>query len=179
MKESAKLPVTQTNTSETVIASQPIFTRILAITDFSLRSQAAAEHAVQLAKSMHARLTLLHVLPQSSAFGYTMGGIEAAQTLAEETRRIKANYGEVDSTFRIGLDLHDEIISVAREIAADLLVVSTHGDSWIHFLFGSDAAKIVRDAPCPILVVRQIGKNRRQEVWWNRKTHPRLNQWLR
>jgi hypothetical protein len=44
-----------------------------------------------------------------------MGGIEAAQTLAEETRRIKANYGEVDSTFRIGLDLHDEIISVARD----------------------------------------------------------------
>ena len=55
MKESAKLPVTQTNTSETVIASQPIFTRILAITDFSLRSQAAVEYAVQLAKSMHAR----------------------------------------------------------------------------------------------------------------------------
>jgi hypothetical protein len=61
MKESAKLPVTQTNTSETVIASQPIFTRILALTDFSLRSQAAVEYAVQLAKSMHARLTLLHI----------------------------------------------------------------------------------------------------------------------
>jgi nucleotide-binding universal stress UspA family protein len=161
MKESAKLPVTQTKTSETVIASQPIFTRILALTDFSLRSQAAVEYAVHLAKSMHARLTLLHILPQSSAFGYTMGGIEAAKKLAEETTRIKANYGEVDSTFRTGLDLHDEIISVAREIAADLLVVSTHGDSgWIHFLFGSDAAKIVRDAPCPILVVRQIGQNR-------------------
>ena len=86
---------------------------------------------------------------------YSPTSEEAAKKLAEETKRIRANYGEVDSTFRTGFDLHDEIISVAREIAADLLVVSTHGDTgWIHFLFGSDAAKIVRDAPCSILVVR-------------------------
>ena len=155
MKESAKLPVTATKTPKTVIAPQPIFTRILAPTDFSTRSQAAVGYAVELARSMHARLTLLHILPQSSAFGYTMGGIEAAKKLAEETTRIKTNCEKVDSTFRTGLDLHDEIMSVAMEIAADLLVVSTHGHTgWIDFLFGSDAAKIVRDAPCPILIVR-------------------------
>ena len=155
MKEAAKPPVAQTETAETVVAPQPVSTRILALTDFSHRSQSAVEHAAQLARSMHARLTLLHVLPPPSAFDYTMGGLEAAKKLAQETTRIKANYGEVDSTFRTGLDLHDEIISVAREIAADLLVVSTHGDTgWKNFLFGSDAAKIVRDAPCPILVVR-------------------------
>ena len=155
MKETANSPVTQTETAETVIAQQLASTRILALTDFSHRSQAAVEYAVQLAKSMHARLTLLHVLPPPSAFDYTIGGLEAAKKLAEETTRIKANYGEVDSTFRTGLDLHDEIISVAREIVADLLVVSTHGDiGWKHFLFGSEAAKIVRDAPCPVLVVR-------------------------
>ncbi len=154
MKEAAKPPVAQTETAETVIAPPPVSTRILALTDFSHRSQSAVEHAAQLARSMHARLTLLHVLPPPSAFDYTMGGLEAAKKLAQETTRIKANYGEVDSTFRTGLDLHDEIISVAREIAADLLVVSTHGDTgWKNFLFGSDAAKIVRDAPCPILVV--------------------------
>jgi universal stress protein A len=163
MKETAKLLVTQTKTA--VIAPQPVFTRILALTDFSHRSQAAIEYAVQLARSMQARLTLLHVLPEPSAFDYTMGGFsrgeweegkeEAVKKLAEETTRTKADYGEVDSLFRTGLDFHDEIISVAREIAADLLVVSTHGyTGWKHFLFGSDAAKIVKDAPCPILVVR-------------------------
>jgi universal stress protein A len=155
MKETANSPIAQTEAAETVIAQQPASTRILALTDFSRRSQAAVEYAVQLAKSMHARLTLLHVLPPQSDFNYTMGGLEAAKKLAEETTCIKANYGEVDSTFRTGLDLHDEIISVAREIVADLLVVSTHGDTgWKHFLFGSDAAKIAKDAPCPILVVR-------------------------
>jgi nucleotide-binding universal stress UspA family protein len=83
------------------------------------------------------------------------GKEEAANKLAEEATRIKAKYSEVDSLFRTGLDLHDEIIKAAREIAADLLVVSTHGYAgWKHFLFGSDAAEIVKDAPCPILVVR-------------------------
>jgi universal stress protein A len=165
MKETAKLLVAQTRTAETIIAPQPVVTRILALTDFSHRSQAAVEYAVQLARSMHARLTLLHVLPEPSAFDYTMGGFsqgeweegkeEAGKKPAEETTRTKTSYGEVDSLFRTGLDLYDEIISVAREIAADLLVVSTHGYSgWKHFLFGSDAAKIAKDAPCPILVVR-------------------------
>jgi nucleotide-binding universal stress UspA family protein len=155
LKETAKPLVAQSKTAETVIAPAPVFTRILALTDFSHRSQAAVEYAAQLARSTHARLTLLHVLPPPSAFDYTMGGLEAVKKLAEERTRIKANYGEVDSTLRTGINIHDEIISVAREIAADLLVVSTHGDTgWNHFLFGSDAAKIVRDAPCPILVVR-------------------------
>jgi nucleotide-binding universal stress UspA family protein len=155
MKQTANSTVAKTETAETVIAQQPACPHILALTDFSHRSQAAVEYAVQLAKSMHARLTLLHVWPPPSAFDYTMGGLEAAKKLAEETTCIKANYGEVASTFRTGLNLHDEIISVAKEIIADLLVVSTHGDTgWKHFLFGSEAAKIVRDAPCPVLVVR-------------------------
>jgi hypothetical protein len=63
MKESAQPPVTQTETVETVVAPQPIFTRILALTDFSHRSQAAVEYAIEVARSMHARLALLHVLP--------------------------------------------------------------------------------------------------------------------
>jgi nucleotide-binding universal stress UspA family protein len=102
MKETAKSPVAQTETAEAVIAPQPVLTRILALTDFSHRSRAAVEYATQLARAMHARLTLLHVLPQSSAFDYAMGGLEAAKKLIEETTRIKANYGEVDSTFRTG-----------------------------------------------------------------------------
>ena len=165
MKEAAQPPVTRTETVETVVAPQPVFTRILALTDFSHKSRAAVGCAIEVAWSMHARLALLHVLPEPSAFDYTMGGFlqreweegkeEAAKKLAEETTHIKAKYGEVDSIFPTGLDLHDEIINVAREIAADLLVVSTRGDTgWKNFLFGSDAARIVRDAPCPILVVR-------------------------
>ena len=79
MKETAKAPVAKTKTAETVIAPPPVLTRILALTDFSHRSRAAVDYAARLARSMHARLTLLHVLPQPSAFDYTMGGLEACQ----------------------------------------------------------------------------------------------------
>jgi nucleotide-binding universal stress UspA family protein len=49
----------------------------------------------------------------------------------------------------------DEIVRAAIDLSADLLVISTHGHSgWKHFLFGSDAEKIVEQAPCPVVVVR-------------------------
>jgi Universal stress protein family len=66
MKETAKPTVAQTETAGTAIAPQPAFTRILALTDFSHKSQAAVEYATQLARSMHARLTLLHIFAAAS-----------------------------------------------------------------------------------------------------------------
>jgi universal stress protein A len=56
---------------------------------------------------------------------------------------------------RYSQDPWKEITAVAAEMAADLLVISTHGRSGLeHFLRGSDAEKIVREAPCPVLVIR-------------------------
>jgi nucleotide-binding universal stress UspA family protein len=53
------------------------------------------------------------------------------------------------------LDMRDEVIRMARETPADLLVLSTHGyTGWKHLLFGSNAEKILERAPCPVLVVR-------------------------
>jgi nucleotide-binding universal stress UspA family protein len=80
---------------------------------------------------------------------------EAEKKLAEETTRAKLTYREVDSLLRTGLELHHEILSVAKEISADLLVLSTHGyTGWKNLLFGSDSEKILVQVPCPILVVR-------------------------
>jgi universal stress protein A len=167
MKETANLPNTQTESvTWTKADAQPVFSRILAPTDFSHRSEVAVEYAVELARKMHAQLTLLHVLPEPSALDYTMGGFpkgewdqmkeEAEKNLAEAVTHAKRTFLEVDSKLRTGLDLHQEILSAAKEISADLLVLSTHGyTGWKHLLFGSDAEKILEHAPCPILVVRQ------------------------
>jgi universal stress protein A len=79
---------------------------------------------------------------------------EAEKKLVGEVTRAKLTFPEVDSLFRTGLDLRDEILSAAKEVSADLLVLSTHGyTGWKHLLFGSDAEKILEHAPCPILVV--------------------------
>jgi nucleotide-binding universal stress UspA family protein len=72
--------------------------------------------------------------------------------------RAKLQHQEVDSVQRTALHPRDEIIGVARALSADLLVISTHGyTGWKHFLFGSDAEKILEHACCPTLVVRSNG----------------------
>ncbi|XXX76228.1 universal stress protein [Sorangium sp. So ce134] len=47
------------------------------------------------------------------------------------------------------------IVSLARELSADLIVVATHPQSPFQRLFGgSTADRIARNAPCPVVVVR-------------------------
>lgn len=52
-----------------------------------------------------------------------------------------------------------EIIGKARECAAGLIVIGTHGRTGVeHVIFGSTAERVVRGAPCPVLTVRMGGK---------------------
>ena len=139
--------------------------RILAPTDFSPNSEKAVAYAIQLARRVGAKLTLLHVVPEPSAVDYSMEGIsiqeiqrweeEAEEKLAELLARAKREYRQIDALQVTALHPRDQIVQAATDWAADLMVISTHGyTGWKHLLFGSDAEKIVQHAPCPILVVR-------------------------
>jgi universal stress protein A len=140
--------------------------RILAPTDFSSRSAAAIDYAMQLGRSLGAQVTLLHLVPEPS-LDYTMGGMpsekweeltaKAETKLDQELAEVKRAYEgvEVDSLLRASLGLREGIVGVVKEISADLLVLSTHGyTGWRHLLFSSDAEKMIHEAPCPVLVVR-------------------------
>ena len=49
-----------------------------------------------------------------------------------------------------------EIVDAAKEVDVDLIVIATHGyTGWKHFAIGSTAERVVRAAPCPVLVVRE------------------------
>jgi universal stress protein A len=159
--------VTTSQGSASHASSVPKFRldRIMAPTDFSQNSEKAVDYAIQLARRLGAKLTLLHVIPEPSALDYNIGGIpkeeiegwqrEAQKRLAEQLTRAKIEYPEVDSVQRTGLHPRDEIVSAARDLSADLLVISTHGyTGWKHFLLGSHAEKILEQAPCPTLVIR-------------------------
>ncbi len=51
---------------------------------------------------------------------------------------------------------HFEIIRYAKENSIDLIVMASHGLSgWEHALFGSTAERVLRESPCPVLVVRK------------------------
>ena len=56
---------------------------------------------------------------------------------------------------RTGLPAH-EIVEAAKELDTDLIIIATHGyTGWKHFCIGSTAERVVRAAPCPVLVVRE------------------------
>jgi nucleotide-binding universal stress UspA family protein len=111
---------TGSSTSPKDSAAQPSWDRnfnfghLLAPTDFSPESERAVEYAVQLARRLGARLTLLHVNPPPSALGYSVGGgvsteqieewqKEAEKELADQLARVKLEYENVDSVQRTGL----------------------------------------------------------------------------
>ena len=138
---------------------------IVAPTDFTPKSEKAIRYAVQLAKLVRARLTLLHVIPEAASTPHAIAGFpaykveewrqEAGEKLHEELTKAKLEYDTVDTLMTLALDMRDEVIRIARETPADLLVLSTHGyTGWKHLLLGSDAEKILERAPCPVLVVR-------------------------
>jgi len=53
------------------------------------------------------------------------------------------------------------IIQAAKDVAADLIVMKTHGRHGIaHFIIGSVAEHVVREAPCPVLTLTSAAKDR-------------------
>jgi nucleotide-binding universal stress UspA family protein len=139
--------------------------RILVPIDFSACSTKALQYALPLAKEHQAAITLLYVVaPAYSAAEY--GGIDYAQLDASmkdggEKELAKLALDEVrgevstNTLVRVGSPAL-EIVEMARSLAADLIVISTHGRTGLkHAVLGSVAEHVVQRAPCPVLVVRE------------------------
>jgi nucleotide-binding universal stress UspA family protein len=66
----------------------------------------------------------------------------------------RAEGRRVRTAVRVGVP-YEEIVALARDERADLLVIGTRGRSGVpHALLGSVAERVVRLAPCPVLSVR-------------------------
>jgi len=142
------------------------FQKIVCPTDFSGSSGVALDAAVEMAAHFHARLHLVHVVPAlptpKADRNYTFAvpefeaalHAEALEKLEAMTARIGATGAVPESTIGHG-DAGREIVRIAGEWGADLIVIATHGETgWRHVLFGSVAERVVRLAPCPVLTVR-------------------------
>jgi universal stress protein A len=136
--------------------------KILVPVDFSACSRKALEYAIPLAEQFGAELTLLHVLPSSPPVP-ELGPVDVVG-IDDATQELEALQASVrtavpsQSVLRIVRtgDPQVEIIRVARQRGIDLIVLSTHGRTGLsRVLLGSTAEKVVRHAPCPVLVVRQ------------------------
>ncbi|MEP0822329.1 MAG: universal stress protein [Ignavibacterium sp.] len=140
--------------------------RILVPIDFSDHSRKALRYAIPFAEQFGATIDLVYVVeptvyPADFSFGQVgfpaiedelrKRGAEELDELVEKEigKRVKAR-----RAVRTGKAFY-EIILYAREEKMDLIIIATHGHTGIeHVLFGSTAEKVVRKAPCPVLVVR-------------------------
>jgi len=134
---------------------------ILVPLDLSDASQKALPYAVSFAEQFHATLALLYVVqPRDDAeIGYTMYPLEDMTLFKTQLAAIRAANipKEVPVKIEVRHGIFSEaIFDVAEEIEADLIITATHGYTGLkHLLLGSNAEKVVRRAPCPVLVVRE------------------------
>lgn len=141
---------------------------ILLPTDFSECAVHALPAAASLARLHGARIICLHVIePMVPTVGWTPVAeplpvadlserLEqtAASELPKVARREECAGVDVEDVIAHG-EAASEIVRVAKERGADLIVISSHGRTGLgRILFGSTAEAVVRHASCPVLVVK-------------------------
>ncbi len=144
-----------------------MYQRIMVAVDGSATSERGLKEAIGFAADQKAKLAIVHVVDIVVVFGagqfpgtYVEATRELARNIiarARETARTAGIDAEIQSPEIVTSDYHvgDTIAGLAGDWNADLLVVGTHGRrGFSRMLLGSVAERIVRMAPCPLLLVR-------------------------
>ncbi|WP_299817117.1 universal stress protein [uncultured Roseibium sp.] len=121
----------------------------------------ALAKASQLARDYGAKIHLLAVCPEVQSFvasqlpeGWQKREIEATTLILEElAAKLDVPAGAVDSQVRMGTVYH-EVIEEAEMSGCDLILMTSHKPGLSTYFIGSNAAHIVRHAPCSVMVLR-------------------------
>ena len=145
-----------------------MYKHILIPTDGSELSERAARSAVDLAKSIDARLTALHTTPM---FAQTEIGAHAVYTRVLEHKEQSEQTAQqvlsaivqmahavnvsVNTVHRVTDNPWEAIVNVAQELGCDLIFMASHGRRGISaFLMGSETNKVLIHTKIPVLVWR-------------------------
>lgn len=142
---------------------------ILVPIDFSPSSLEALSYAHALGERFGGELHVSYVLEPD--YAYAVPSLlesppfttpeKSEQHVRSELESVTANYAIAGKPAMAHAGFgraFDQVCKLASEIQADLIVLSTHGYTGLkHALLGSTAERVVRHAPCPVLVVRQRG----------------------
>jgi nucleotide-binding universal stress UspA family protein len=141
---------------------------ILVAVDFSEHSEAAVEAAIDLARSLGARIHVVHAfhLPIQIVSPYEVAipdpyleetRAAARQKLAAVVERIRAG-GLPAEAHLSEVPAAQAIAGVAEKVGADLIAMGTRGLTGLrHVLLGSVTERTMRLAPCSVLAVKRPG----------------------
>jgi nucleotide-binding universal stress UspA family protein len=167
---------------------------ILVPLDFSGQSRQALTCAVPLARKHHAKISLVHVAqpPTVSAWrGIPGGGHYLAMNMHQVVNVAKTHLEDLAlqllpedvrgrTVVREGTPAY-EVVSAAKALKADVIVLSTTGCSGLkRVLLGSTAERIVRHAHCPVLTVRrQMNESAMRLLALKKPLYPERLPWRR
>lgn len=136
--------------------------QILAVVDFSEHTDAVIQSAVRQAECSGAGLSVLHVVDYTRPIDddYIIPPDDPVETalLASAKEQLE------DTLHRLGV-IHvrlrvvsgrpkQEILRVAEQESADLIVIGAHGHHGLAGMLGSTTDRVLHRASCPVLIVR-------------------------
>jgi nucleotide-binding universal stress UspA family protein len=147
------------------------FNRILCAVDFSEMSTAAFRQSIELARLFASHLYILHVIEARPVVSKLIGVDEAggmAVELEEKASAALESLVESSASALEGVPLalevtagraFVEILNRAGDWSADLIVLGAKGATALEqIVIGSTAERVMKDAPCSVLIVRGISR---------------------
>jgi universal stress protein A len=143
----------------------PDYKNILVAVDFSPATDVVGKKASELAQQNNARIILVHVVEYLPPIDIAYEPITSPNWVIEEEEllqrakeslekfAIKIDAGNAPREVVLGIPKH-EIIRIAKEQEADLIVIGPHGRHGFSRLLGSTADPVLHNAPCDVLAVR-------------------------
>jgi nucleotide-binding universal stress UspA family protein len=138
---------------------------ILLPIDFSELSRGAVITAAAICKRQHAKLTMIYVVDDITLPDFHESGVsktdqlqviidEAFQKLDSEAKVISEKY-QVDVKTKVEKGKTAEVIcDIAGKSNFSMIVIGAHGQFGFHEYLGKTAYHVVKNAPCPVLVIR-------------------------
>ena len=148
-----------------------MYRKILVPIDGSPTSLLGLKEAMRLASDERARVRVLHVLDETPMLGMLEEGVDLKPFLSDLRKRGRAMLDRAlrraqqsgvaaDSAMAesAGGPAADAILREAKKWRADAIVMGTHGRRGLrHVVLGSEAERVVRLSPVPVLLVRARG----------------------
>ena len=139
--------------------------RVLVAYDFSDYAEVALKYGLSIAQEHQAELHLLHVLPpqlvnEPEIAWYPIKGESAYHTAARRLQRVVPPEVHLWCAVKTAVSEgqpYREILNYAEKNAIGLISVGAHGAEFgMRTLFGSNVDRVLRQAPCPVLVARPL-----------------------
>lgn len=136
------------------------YKHILLATDLMKETKAVEQKAIEFAKQMKAKLSIIHVVEPLPGYGYAYIGVADVemQLLDEAKKQLaimgkKYNIPKQNQFLEFG-STSSEIVHTAEKKKADLIVIGSHSRHGLELLLGSTANSVIHHAKCDVLTVR-------------------------